>query len=91
MLFGNLPIVFAIGVAFGLARDNRGEAALAGFIGMTLLTILMSSGGADLPGKIYAHSSVNFHEVFKIGTKDKYDAVLAGNVLNGVIAGCLVA
>lgn len=87
VIFGNLPIVFAVGVAFGLSRDNRGEAALAGLIGMLVLTVLMKSGGADLPGQIYKDSSVKFHDIF--GTR--YDAVLANNVLNGIIAGSIVA
>ncbi|MCT4595423.1 MAG: N-acetylglucosamine-specific PTS transporter subunit IIBC [Anaeromicrobium sp.] len=32
-VFGNLPILFAIGVAIGLAKDNNGAAGLAGAIG----------------------------------------------------------
>ena len=31
IIFGNLPLIFAIGVAFGLAND--GESALTGFVG----------------------------------------------------------
>lgn len=54
---------------------------------MALVMLLMGSTGADLPGKIYGSSSVNFHEIFG----SKYDAILAGNVLNGIIAGGLVA
>lgn len=87
VVFDNLPIIFGIGVAFGLSKDNRGEAALAGFIGMSLLTLLMKKSGADLVGKIYANSSVDFGSIFG----GKYDAVLAGNVLNGIVAGALVA
>ncbi|QXM06268.1 N-acetylglucosamine-specific PTS transporter subunit IIBC [Crassaminicella indica] len=32
-VFGNLPILFAIGVAIGIAKDNNGAAGLAGAIG----------------------------------------------------------
>ncbi|WP_342264569.1 PTS transporter subunit EIIC [Spiroplasma endosymbiont of Clivina fossor] len=30
--FDNLSVLFAIGVAFGFTKDNRGEAALIGFL-----------------------------------------------------------
>ena len=38
-VFDNLPTIFAIGIAFGLTKDtnNNGAAALAGFIGCTIL------------------------------------------------------
>lgn len=32
VIFANLPLIFAVGVAFGFAKDNRGEAALVGAI-----------------------------------------------------------
>ncbi|NLM12274.1 MAG: PTS transporter subunit EIIC [Epulopiscium sp.] len=37
-VFDNLPILFAIGVAVGLAKDNNGAAALAGAVGYFVLT-----------------------------------------------------
>lgn len=37
-LFDNLAIIFAIGVAFGLAKNNHGAAALAGAIGYLVIT-----------------------------------------------------
>lgn len=37
-LFDNLPLIFAIGVAIGLAKDNHGAAGLAGAIGYLVLT-----------------------------------------------------
>lgn len=33
-IFGNLPLLFGIGIALGLAKDNHGAAALAGAIGV---------------------------------------------------------
>lgn len=53
VVFDNLPILFAIGIGFGLAKDNRGEAAIAAFVGMTLLTLLVRSTGVDLIDHIY--------------------------------------
>ncbi|WP_128008754.1 PTS transporter subunit EIIC [Mycoplasma sp. ATU-Cv-508] len=98
IVFANLPIIFAIGVGFGLTKDNRGEAALSAFLGMALLAVLMRSDGVDLPDKIYGSinfslapgtdaSASGFHRIFG----SKYDAILAENVLNGIVAGSLVA
>lgn len=42
-LFGNLPLLFAIGVAVGLSDDDNGAAALAGAIGFLVLTKVSSS------------------------------------------------
>ena len=96
-VFDNLHMLFAIGVAFGLTKDNRGEAAITGFVGMVLLTLLMSSNGADLPNQIYqginfspiqgGENLTGFHRIF-VG---KYDQILATNVLNGIIMGIIVA
>lgn len=37
-IFGNLPLLFAIGVAFGLAKGNKGLAGLGGAVGYLLMT-----------------------------------------------------
>lgn len=99
VVFNNLPILFAIGLGFGLAKDNRGEAALCAFVGMSLLTLLLSSNGADLPNLIYGklhfklapgledQTLTGFHRIFG----NKYNDILANNVLNGIIAGSFVA
>ena len=44
-IFDNLPIIFAIGIAFGLARDtdNNGAAGLAGFVCHAVLTSSLKS------------------------------------------------
>ncbi len=36
-IFGNLPLIFAIGVAVGWAKENHGAAALAAFIGFQVM------------------------------------------------------
>nr|NNM91210.1 PTS transporter subunit EIIC [Bacilli bacterium] len=41
-VFSNLPILFAIGIAVGFAKNNHGLAGLAGFLSYTIL-----SSGAD--------------------------------------------
>lgn len=40
-IFDNLPLLFAIGVAVGFAKDNNGVSALAGAIGYLILTAIM--------------------------------------------------
>lgn len=37
-VFSNLPVIFAIGVAVGFAKENHGAAALAAFIGYVIMT-----------------------------------------------------
>lgn len=37
-IFANLPLLFAIGVAVGFARDNNGAAGLAGVVGYVIIT-----------------------------------------------------
>lgn len=103
-VFNNLHILFAVGVGFGLTKDNRGEAALTALVGMILLTLLMSSTGANLPQQFYGeikfpidqnliHAGVvnenatGFESLFG----NKYDSILANNVLNGILCGCFVA
>lgn len=55
-----LPIIFAIGVSFGMTKDQRGEAALVGFVSMIMLQLFLSpigggmiNGGIGLVDKIY--------------------------------------
>src|SRR5215469_8756921 len=42
-IFTNLPLIFAIGVAVGFAKENHGAAALAGGIGYLILTAVLKS------------------------------------------------
>ncbi|MDE1948449.1 MAG: N-acetylglucosamine-specific PTS transporter subunit IIBC [Burkholderiales bacterium] len=42
-IFGNLPLLFAIGVAVGLAKDNNGVAGLAGAVGYFVLIAAMKT------------------------------------------------
>lgn len=97
-VFDQLPIIFAIGVGFGLSKDNRGEAAISAFVAMTLLSIMLSSkngswfGGVDISNTFYGGLDLGgdqsgFHGVFG----GKYNDIMAKNVLNGIIIGGLTA
>lgn len=103
-IFNNLHILFAIGVGFGLTKNNRGEAGLTAFVGMVLLILIMSKEGANLPNQIYGsiqfpidQNSLNAGQIpidaqgFERIFGNSYDKILANNVLNGIIAGSLVA
>jgi PTS system N-acetylglucosamine-specific IIC component len=50
--FDNLPLMFAIGVAFGLAKDHRGEVALVGALFYLILAAMTGAAGT-LPEMIY--------------------------------------
>ena len=43
-LIDNMPILFAVGVAFGLSKDKNGAAALAGLVAFEVVVTLLSSG-----------------------------------------------
>ena len=55
-IFDNLPIIFAIGIAFGLARDtdNNGAAGLAGFVCHAVLTASLKSLNPGINMGIFA-------------------------------------
>ncbi|MDR2974636.1 MAG: PTS transporter subunit EIIC [Propionibacteriaceae bacterium] len=76
-LFGQLPLIFAIGVAVGFARKSEGATALAAFIGMM---VFQGVGNAVLPYIPYM-------------PKDADGAVGAMNygVLGGIIIGVIAA
>lgn len=46
-IFDNLAIIFAIGVAFGLAKNNQGAAALAGFVGYQVMVNMATTINPD--------------------------------------------
>lgn len=95
-VFSTIPIIFAIGIGFGMTNDSRGEAALCAFVAMSLMTILLSSsgyfGGVDIVNQIYGGIDLGsghkgFHYIFG----KNYDAILAKNVLNGIVIGGFTA
>ncbi len=51
--FGNLGLFFSIGLAFGLTKDSRGEAALVGALALLALKGLLSAHA--LPSLFYSH------------------------------------
>ncbi|TCP96915.1 PTS system N-acetylglucosamine-specific IIB component (Glc family) /PTS system N-acetylglucosamine-specific IIC component (Glc family) [Cricetibacter osteomyelitidis] len=50
-IIDNMAILFAVGVAFGMSKDQHGSAALSGLVGFLVLTTLLSPGAvAQLKG-----------------------------------------
>lgn len=104
-VFDNLYIIFGVGIAFGLTKDNRGEAALVGLLSIICLSLLMSSKGANLPEQIYKniHFPIPSQQQIDSGIftgqeigfarifGNKYDLIMSQNVLNGIVCGSLTA
>ncbi len=55
IVINNLPIMFGLGVSFGLAKDHRGEAALVGVIGYLGIIALVQNEGS-LTSLIYENA-----------------------------------
>ncbi|WP_434325951.1 PTS transporter subunit EIIC [Mycoplasma leachii] len=102
IVFDNLAIIFAIGISFGLAKDNRGEAALVGGIVWFGMTALLKEG--LIPTFIWKNVLTSDKILIKQGDqmipatqllyflKDntvKYQ--LDTGVVGGIVVGCLVA
>ncbi|OIQ25939.1 N-acetylglucosamine-specific PTS transporter subunit IIBC [uncultured Vibrio sp.] len=69
-IFGNLPLLFGLGIAIGLAKDGNGAAGLAGAVSYFVLTatattinadVNMSFFGGIFAGIIAGHSYNAFH------------------------------
>jgi PTS system N-acetylglucosamine-specific IIC component len=84
-IFGNLALIFAIGVAVGFARDNNGAAGLAGAIGYMVLTAVLKVMPDTLLG--YAGFKSLVHLDAGQTVCHQY-GVLAG-ILSGLVAGVL--
>ena len=53
----NMPILFAVGVAYGMSKDKAGAAALSGLVGFLVVTTLLS------PGSIAQIQTISIFEV----------------------------
>ncbi len=76
-LIEHMPILFAIGVAFGMSKDKSGNAALTGLVGFLVVTTLLSTNVVAMLTKVDASQ---VHAAF-----GKIDNQFIG-ILVGVIA-----
>ncbi len=90
-IFSNLGLLFAIGVAVGLARENHGAAGLAGAVGFLVATkgaqALIAVPPAALAGMTGAAAQALAAEAFKAAAIAKL-SVPAG-IASGLLAGFL--
>lgn len=107
VVFDNLPLFFAIGCGFGLAKDNRGEAALVGALAYIIIATLL--GEKMLPHMFYKNKMLKEWSVngqTEIGSelfylvktsyedskpKDVLTYIINIGVLGGIVAGCIAA
>lgn len=96
-IFGQLPLLFAIGIAVGLSKDDAGAAGLAGAAGYLVLTeaaktinadINMSFFGGIVAGIVAGHAYNRFHAT----SLPAYLAFFGGKRLVPIMTGliCLV-
>lgn len=51
-ILDHIPMIFAVGLAFGMTKDNNGSAAIAGLVGfLTVTTVLSPASVANLWGR----------------------------------------
>ncbi len=104
-VFDNMPIIFGIGVAFGFAKENRGEVALVGAIAYFALVGLAQNEGS-LSSLIYGnvdlgngatmadgsyHSDLLYLNIFIDGEVVSSSWLMNFGVFGGIFAGLLSA
>jgi len=104
VIFANLALFFAIGCGFGLAKDNRGEAALAA-VAFFVVNVAFTGSQHTLPEMIYGHipfsgalylrdAQGNLTQHLKLYYAYKNGSltyVLDIGVVGGIVAGCFTA
>lgn len=85
----NLGLIFAIAIAFGLAKDHNGAAALSGWLGFTTLTALLNEES------VAGYKGIDLESLDGDGALEwasqGWAAVGPGNVLFGIAIGILAA
>lgn len=90
-IFDNLGLLFAAGVAVGLARENHGAAALAGIVCYVVATEGAKPLLSVAPGAIPAAADAAARELAATAWRAKEIAKLSvpAGILSGIIAGAL--
>ena len=87
-VLNNLGILFAIGLAFGMSRDQHGAAALAGLVGfLTPMTLLVP----DAASKFLGYADAAAMQESALNTYNAFSKMNNGNVFIGILAGLLAA
>lgn len=89
-VLANLGWIFAIAIAFGLAKDSNGAAALSGFLAFaTFMKLLGPEAVAGYRG-IEGPTALTGDEALQWASEG-WNAVGGGNVLFGILAGVMAA
>lgn len=80
-ILDNLGLLFAVGVAIGMARDKDGASALSGLVGFMTVTTIMGSASMFLG--FDAETIATDHPAFAAG------AIGNKNVFFGIMVGCV--
>ena len=80
-ILDNLALLFAIGLAFGLSKDQNGAAALAGLVGWMVVTNLLSPGSMS----VFLQRELTTVETAAFGR------INGSNAFIGILIGCLTA
>ncbi|MBE4606503.1 N-acetylglucosamine-specific PTS transporter subunit IIBC [Vibrio navarrensis] len=77
-IIDNMSVLFAIGVAYGMSKDKDGAAALAGFVGYTVITTLLSPGAVEAIGLVAIDDPETKLAFAKVG--NQFIGILSGIV-----------
>jgi len=80
-ILDNMGILFAVGLAFGLSKDQNGAAALAGMVGMLLLSRMLAPDAAE--GFLGRELTDVQYQAFRRANN--------GNAFLGILTGCISA
>lgn len=88
-ILDNLGWIFAVAIAFGLAKDSNGAAALSGFLGYATVTALIG------PNAVATYKGIDVEALEGDAALDwashGWDAINDKNVLIGILVGILAA
>ena len=84
-ILDNLGILFAIGVAFGIAKENHGASALAGLVAFLTLSKLLSTETVAQLNSLDVEAWKS-SDPFRVAA---FDAINNKNVLIGILSGLL--
>lgn len=92
IVFGNLPVLFAVGVAVGFARKEKGAAALAALIGYLIMNVVMATGLSLLGYDGLGQGGNDLRETAgQLGTVLGIENTLEMGVFGGIISGYITS
>ncbi|OKL35432.1 maltose/glucose-specific PTS transporter subunit IIC [Domibacillus mangrovi] len=87
IVFGNLPIIFAVGVAVGLARSDKGTAGLAAMIGYFVMNSAINAL-LSITGQLAKDNLAGAGQGMAVGIQTLETGVFGGIII-GIVAAAL--